>query len=127
MLGKDKEIKWTLEEKQSFEDIKKAISKAHVLASPNFSKYFLIFSFASKHTVAGVLLQKNHEGHENPIAFYRKTLRYAPLECNILEKQAYSLVHSLKEFRVYILHSHIIPHVPTIAVKDILTQPNPEG
>ena len=80
MLGKDKEIKWTPKEKQSFEDIKKEISEAPVLASPNFSKYFLIFSFSSEHTVEGVLLQKNHEGHEQPITFYSKTLRDAPLK-----------------------------------------------
>ena len=56
MLGKDKEIKWTTEAKQSFEDIKKAISEVLVLASPDFSKDFLIFSFSSKHTMAGLLL-----------------------------------------------------------------------
>ena len=79
MLGKDKEIKWNPEAKQSFEYIKWAISKAPVIAVPHFSKYFLIFSFSSKHTVVGVLLQKNHEGNEQPIAFYNKTLRDAPL------------------------------------------------
>ena len=80
MLRKEKKIKWTPEEKQSFEDIKKAISEAHVLASPDFSKYFLIFSFASEHIVARVLLQRNHEGNEHPIAFYNKNLRDSPLK-----------------------------------------------
>jgi len=56
------------------------------LASPDFAKEFLIFSFASKHTVAGVLLQKNQEGSEQPISFYSKILRDAPLKYNILEK-----------------------------------------
>ena len=98
MLGKDKEIKWTFEAKQYFEDIKKAISKARVLASPNFSKYFLIFSFASEHTVVRVLLQKNQEGRKKPIAFYIKTLRDAPLKYNILDKQAYAQVQALKYF-----------------------------
>lgn len=37
------------------------------------------------------------------------------------------LIDALKEFRVYILHSHTITHVPTSPVKDILTQPDPEG
>ena len=32
----------------------------------------------------------------------------------------------MKEFRIYILHSHIIAHVATSVVKDILTQPDPE-
>ena len=77
--------------------------------------------------MVGVLLQKNHEGHEQPIDFYSKTLRDAPLKYNILDKKAYTLVQALKDFRVYILHSHIIAHVPTSVVKNILTQPDPEG
>ena len=36
-------------------------------------------------------------------------------------------MHALKEFQVYILHSHIISHVPTSAVKDILAQQDPEA
>ena len=80
------------EAKKSFKGIKKAISEAHVLASPYFSKYFLIFLFASEHIVAGMLLQKNHEGYEQPITFYNKTLRDSPLKYNILEKQSYALV-----------------------------------
>ena len=86
MLRKDIDIKWTPEGKKLFKDIKRAISEAPVLISPNFSKDFLIFSFASEHTVVGVLLQKNHEGNEKPIEFYIKTLRYAPLKYNILDK-----------------------------------------
>ena len=92
ILKKENDIRWTMVSKQSFEDIKRAISEALVLASPDFSKEFLIFSFASEHTLVGVLLQKNQEGNEQPITFYNKTLRDAPLKYNILEKQDYALV-----------------------------------
>jgi hypothetical protein len=44
-----------------------------------------------------------------------------------MEKQAYALVKSLKEFRIYILHSHVVSYVPSNAVKDILAQYDPEG
>ena len=44
-----------------------------------------------------------------------------------MEKQVYALVKALKEFRTYILHSHVIAYVPNNSVKDILTHPNPEG
>jgi len=37
------------------------------------------------------------------------------------------LVQVVKEFIIYILHSHINAFVPNIMVKDILTQPDPEG
>jgi len=127
MLKKENDIRWNLEENQSFEDIKKAISEALVLLSPEFSKDFLIFSFSSENIVEGVLLQKNQEGSEHLISFYRKMLRDAPLKYNILEKHAYALVQALKEFRVYIFHSHTIAHVTTSSVKDILNQPDPEG
>ena len=43
-----------------------------------------------------------------------------------MEKQAFALVKALKDFRVYILHSHIIAFVPNSVVKDILRQ-DPDG
>jgi len=56
MLKKGNEIKWIPEARKSFKDIKVALTKAPVLASPNFEKDFILFSFASEHTIAGVLL-----------------------------------------------------------------------
>ena len=44
-----------------------------------------------------------------------------------MEKQAYACVKALKKFRVYILHSHSIVFVPSTAIKDILTQAEPDG
>ena len=76
--------------------------------------------------MVGVLLQKNHEGHEQPIYFYSKTLRDAPMKYNILDKRAYFLEQDLRDFCVYKLHSHIIDYVSTSAIKDIMTQPDPE-
>ena len=56
MLRKDSEIKWSSEDRKSFEEIKIALTKAPVLISPNFEKYFQIYSFASEHSIVGVLL-----------------------------------------------------------------------
>ena len=86
MLRKGSEVKWSSEAKKSFEEIKEALTKDPILISPNFDKAFQIYSFASEHTIVGVLLQKNEEGHEQPVAFYSKTLRDAPLTYNILGK-----------------------------------------
>lgn len=38
-----------------------------------------------------------------------------------------ALVKALKDFRVYILNSHILAYVPNAAVKDVLVQAEPEG
>jgi ribonuclease HI len=127
MLRKGHEIKWTAESKESFNQIKKALTEAPVLVSPDYSKDFMIFSFASFDSVEAVLLQKNDQGQEQPIAFFSKALRDAELRYEIVEKQAYALVKSLKAFRVYVLHSKIIAYVPSTSVKDILIQPDIDG
>ena len=110
-----------MQAKQSFELVKQALTQAPVLISPDFTKYFYIFSFASEHIIAAVLLQKNKLGQGKPISFFIKVLRDSPLKYNIMEKQALALVKALKDFRVYILHSHIIAFVPHTVVKDILS------
>jgi hypothetical protein len=127
MLKKDNEIKWNSEPKASFEQVKKSISEAPVLASPHYTKEFLIFSFASEHTITTVLLQKNEEGFEQSITFFSKSLRDAKLRYNILENEAYTMVKDLKSFRTYVLHSRIIAYVPTSSFKDILVQLDNDG
>ena len=122
MLKKDSSIKWTIKAKKYFESIKQALTNTPVLISTDYTKDFIIFSFACEHTITAFLLQKNDQGFEQPIAFFSKALRDAPLKYNIIEKQALALVKAIKYFSVYIFHSHIIAYVPNAVVKDILTQ-----
>jgi hypothetical protein len=127
MLKKDAEIKWIPEAKESFEKIKQALVQAPVLIIPNYSKEFMIFSFASENTIVVVLLQRNEQGFEKPVSFFRKTLRDFELKYDIMEKKAYALVKALKSFRVYVLQSEIKTYVPSSVVKEILVQPDCEG
>ena len=114
MLKKNSEVKWTNQAKNSFQSIKEAIMTAPVLISPDFDKEFYIFSFASKDTIVAVLLQKNDEGHEQPVAFFSKVLRDVEVKYEPLEKQAYALIKALKAFRIYILQAKVIAYVPSV-------------
>ena len=67
--------------------------EAPTLISPNYTKIFYILSFASYGIVAAMLLQKDYEGLDHPIAFISKTLRYAELKYDPTKKQAYALSH----------------------------------
>jgi hypothetical protein len=127
MLRKGNKIKWNLEARKSFEYIKVALTKAPILDNPDFMKEFILFSFTSKHTIAGMLLQREDHNFENPIAYFNKKLRDSPLRYEIMDKQEYTLVKSLKEFRTYILHSQVIAYMPNNSIKEILNQPDPEG
>jgi hypothetical protein len=86
MLRKDSEIKWTIEARDSFDQINKSLIESPVLVNPDYSKEFFIFSFASFDTVTTVLLQKNVEGLEKPIAFFSRALRDAEIKYDIVEK-----------------------------------------
>lgn len=101
--------------------------EAPTLISPDYSKEFHIFSFASEETLVAVLLQVDEGGSEHPVAFFSKTLRDAKLRYDSIEKQEYALIKSLKSFRVYIMHSKIIAYVPSAALKDVLTQLDADG
>ena len=98
MMRKGNEIKWNSEAHNSFNQINKALTEAHVFISLEYSKEFLIFSFASEDTIVGVLLQKNNEGHEHPIAFMSRSLQGSELKYRNMEKQVYALVKSPKQF-----------------------------
>jgi hypothetical protein len=104
-----------------------ALGETPFLIIPNYDKEFLMFSFASIHTIVVVFLQKNEENQEQPIAFFSKSLRDIELKYRSMEKQAYALVKPLKDFKDYIPHSKILAYVPTNTIKDILTSPESEG
>eukprot|EP00253_Pinus_taeda_P010403 PITA_10403 len=126
MLKKDSELKWTEEAMKSFNLIKVILSSTPTLISPDYTHNFILFSFSSEYTLAAVLMQKR-DGVERPIAFFSRIIRDGALNYNIIEKQALALIKALKDFRVYILNSHILAYVPNAAVKDALVQTEPEG
>ena len=126
MLKKDSTVKWSEEAIKSFNLVKFSLSNAPVLISPDYTQDFIIFSFASEHTMAGVFMQKRDQ-IEKPIAFLSRTIRDATLRYDIIEKKELALIKALKDFRVYILHSHTIAYVPNAAVKDVLMQIDPKG
>lgn len=126
MLKKDSAVRWIEEAVKSFNLVKLSLSSTLVLISSGYTQDFILFSFASDHTMAVVLMQKRDQ-LKKPIAFFNRTIRDVALKYNIIEKQALALVKALKYFQIYIFHSHILAYVPNVAVKDVLAQTNPEG
>jgi hypothetical protein len=62
MLRKGNEVKWTIEAREFFDQIKKALTEAPVLINPDYSKDFLIFFFASFDTLVVVCCRKISRG-----------------------------------------------------------------
>ena len=52
-----------------FVEIKDAIAHAPMLVCLDYTKSFIMYSYASEHTLSAILMQKNNEGVESPISF----------------------------------------------------------
>ena len=86
LVKKDVPFKWSDEQKNAFTEIRKAIVEAPALMSPYFSKYFILYTFATNFSYAGVLTQKSHEDIKIPISFMSSTFKGAELNYSQVDK-----------------------------------------
>ena len=70
--------------------------------SPNFEKDFIIYCYASEHTLSSILTQKDDKDNEAPIAFMNIPLKKHELNYTQMEKHAFSVVRALKHTIFYI-------------------------
>ena len=64
MFKKDSEVKWSDEANKSFNQVKFVLSHAHILIISDYTLDFIILSFASKHNLVVVLVQKKYQKTE---------------------------------------------------------------
>jgi hypothetical protein len=83
-------------EKEVFKNIKAIIATAPSLHSPYFSKDFLLYTFASDHSLAVVIVQKDEQRDEYPVAFMSTGLQGVELNYPSIEKQYFVVHKSIK-------------------------------
>lgn len=73
-LSSKRKFNWTKEAQAAFDEVKKRLTTAPVLANPDFHKKFYLHCDASDFGIGAVLVQIDDEGQERPIAFMSKKL-----------------------------------------------------
>jgi hypothetical protein len=89
---------WNKEETSHFAQLKYALCSSPVLHLLNLSQTFEIESDASQYAIGVVLKQGGH-----PIAYHSETLSKAKKNYSTYDKEFYSLVQALKQWRHYLL------------------------
>jgi hypothetical protein len=91
---KKKPWRWDLIHQQAFDNVKAAIAKETVLAYPDFSKPFEIYTDASSTQLGAVITQDNR-----PIAFFSRKLPKRNKKYSVTESKLLAVVETLKEFK----------------------------
>jgi len=78
--------------------IKDALSSTPVLATPDFSRYFIVYTNATKESISAILIENNSQYIEQPIAFMSQILSDSDVQYYLIEKHAYSLVKAIEKF-----------------------------
>jgi len=67
----------------------------------------LIYTNSTEEDISVILLQKDEESVENPIAFMSPSLLDVEMKYTLIEKHAYALVKVVEKFHHFILSKHI--------------------
>ncbi len=85
--------RWESIHQQAFDNVKATIAKEVVLAYPDFTKPFEIYTDASTMQLGSVITQGNR-----PIAFFSRKLSVTQTKYSVTKIELLAIVETLKEF-----------------------------
>ena len=95
---------WNDKEQKAFKDIKAIISRETLLAYPDFSNDFHIYTDSSDYQLGAVIMQ-----NDRLLAFYSRKLNSAQKRYTTGKQELLSIVRTLKEFKNILLgHKNLL-------------------
>ena len=126
LTQKDQEFQWTGECQLAFDNLKCCLTKAPVLAYPDFKQEFILDTDASNHSVGAVLSQVQ-DGEERVIAYASRALNKHEKKYCVTRKELLAAVNFIKYFRNYLYGRPFILRVDHSALRWIRNFKEPEG
>ncbi|GKB40240.1 putative mitochondrial protein [Tanacetum coccineum] len=116
-LLKKNAFKWNVTAELAYNQLKKAMMEAPVLALPSFDQEFVVETDASGTGIGAVLCQNGH-----PIAYLSKTLAAKHQTLSTYEKDFLAVVAALEKWKGYLLDMHFKIRTNHFSLKYLLNQ-----
>ncbi|XP_063942447.1 uncharacterized protein LOC135150236 [Daucus carota subsp. sativus] len=121
LLAKDVKFEFTKECVHSFENLKRELTSAPIMKSPDWSQPFELMCDASDYAIGAVLVQRIDK-RPHVIYYASKTLNDAQLNYSTTEKELLAVVFALEKFRSYLIGSKIIVYTDHAALKYLFSK-----
>nr|GEY34611.1 hypothetical protein [Tanacetum cinerariifolium] len=105
----------------TFETLKKNLTKASILVVPDWNLPFKLMCDASDFAI-GAVLRKRKTKHFQCIHYASKTMTEAQIQYTTTEKEMLAVVYSFEKFRPYLVLSKIIVYTDYSALKYLLSK-----
>ena len=102
LLRKDVPFRWTKDKIDALAAMKQAFCDAGILIHPDFKKKFILSTDASLVGI-GAVVEQELNGELRPVRFSSKSLNDAQRNWDTTERECWSVVYHLKEFRHLLL------------------------
>ena len=99
---------WGPRQQEAFQRLKDVLCSDTVLAYPDPSKPYKLYTDASDYAVGAILTQTDENGLERVIQYVSSTLRGAQINYAVIEKEAYAVVYALEKLRPYLFGADFV-------------------
>ena len=127
LLKKDIEYDWTAARQAAFEELKRRLAIAPILAPPNWDLEFHVTLDASGFCVSAILWQYGEKKSERPIHYASRQMSEAEKKYTTTEREALAVVYACKKFRHYLLGYKVIFHTDHNSLKDLVNKADLSG
>jgi hypothetical protein len=102
LLKKGTPYKWTKDQNDAFENLKKRLISPPILVYPNCEQPFILYTDASTFALGAILSQKGEDKKEHVIAYASRTLSAPEQKYSITELECLAIVWAVKHFHHYL-------------------------
>ena len=126
LTEKNANFKWTEECDKAFQTLKDHLTKAPVLAYPDFVKPFILDTDASDVAI-GATLSQIVDGEEHPMSYFSRTLTGPEKQYCVTRRELLAVIHAASHFHPYLYGNQFAIHTDHTSLQWLLNFKNPEG